>query len=303
MTALLKKICGCELELPGLTATATKCARHGYAEIPAINWSTLKVIGKSPRHYQHALTTPRTDTPALSFGRIVHCAVFEPLEMPRRYVVAPECDKRTTKCKKAWAAFVAANAGREIVDRDDYDRALLVGEAVRAHPVAASYLAAGVAESVCQWTDADTGLRCKGRRDWVSTSRPAIVDLKTARDLSPRAFAAAVARYEYDAQLAFYGEGERVTTRQINPLPLVIIGVESVAPYDVGVFVLDDEATWRGMAIWRAYLKTLKQCRESGQWPGQYPAAVSLSLPMWAFPSDDGIEGMDLEFGEESTDG
>ena len=40
-----------------------------YSDLQGVNWSTLKEMGRSPAHYQHRLTVPRMDSPAMRLGR------------------------------------------------------------------------------------------------------------------------------------------------------------------------------------------------------------------------------------------
>ena len=262
-----------------------------YIAIDRVNWSTLKSILKSPRHYQHALATPRKDTPALAMGRAVHCAVLEPDELLLRYAVRPDgIDRRTKAGKEEWAAFVAANEGKDVLDADDYRRALAIRDAVRSHPVAAGLVTgAGENEQSIVWTR--DGIDCKGRLDRVTPS--AIVDLKTARDIDARAFGRTAAAYAYHAQLAWYQDGwERVTGSR---LPCVIVAVESDAPHDVAVIDVDDDALEAGREDVARALAVLSECRASGEWPGRYPARVGLQLPAYLF-ADEGADDIGLDF-------
>jgi len=45
-----------------------------YSKLEAVNWSSLKEMRRSPRHYQHRLTAPREDTKAMALGRATHTA-------------------------------------------------------------------------------------------------------------------------------------------------------------------------------------------------------------------------------------
>lgn len=76
-----------------------------YAALDAVNISTLIHILESPKAYRHALTSPRTDTPALAQGRALHCAVLEPEQWSRRYLITPYADQRSDAAK-AWPDLV-----------------------------------------------------------------------------------------------------------------------------------------------------------------------------------------------------
>lgn len=249
-----------------------------YAALDAINWSTLKEMANSPLHYRHRLCSERPDSDAMAFGRAVHCAVLEPDEFPRRYVLWDG----GRRAGKAWEEFCAVNAGREILTAERYDRALAIRDAVRRHPVARGLLRSGRAEQTLLWTDSHTGLRCKARLDWVRPRARTVVDLKTTSDLDPRRFAASAARLLYHGQAAFY----------LRPLPewtFSIIAFESDGPHDVAVFELGEDVLWAGDDLATRLLRAVVKCREARHWPGRYPAATELELPGWAFPGEDDL--------------
>lgn len=255
-----------------------------YRALPGVNFSTLKTMAVSPMAYRAALETPRADTPALSLGRAVHCAVLEPDWFDSRYVVRPAgIDRRTKDGKAAWEAFVSDNAGKQILDAEEHATAIAVRDAVMRHPAAARRLAEGKAEQVFQWTDAETGLKCKARADWIGGG--VLLDLKTTSKLAPRMWPAEVARRLYHAQLAFYLDGAHAAG--LGNFDGVIIGVESAKPHDVGAWVLDGDAIYCGQLLYREWLSRLVECQRTGIWPGMYPEEEVLSLPAWALDDDD----------------
>ena len=73
-----------------------------YADIAALNWSSLKHMAESPLAYRWHLAHPREDTPALRLGRAVHARILEPAEYERRWAVAPQCDRRTKAGRAEW---------------------------------------------------------------------------------------------------------------------------------------------------------------------------------------------------------
>lgn len=264
------------MNLSALQATSFR----SYSDLPGVNWSSLRELRKSPRHYQHYIQTERPDKGFLLLGRAVHCSVFEPDEFPLRFTVWPG-----KRAGKSWDSFKVLNMGRDILKRDEYDLALGMRNAVREHPLVAPYLAAGVAERAVTWTDPVTGLGCKARPDWISTSKPAVVDLKTSRAIDVRGFSAAVARYGYHCQLAMYRAGVKAATGL--ELDAVLVAVESAAPHDVAVFKLDEDVLYAADEELRELMDRLKGCHEAGAFPGRYEGEQALHLPAWAFPDYD----------------
>lgn len=252
-----------------------------YVKIDAVNWSTLSSMRKSPLHYRHVLDHGRLATKEMLGGRATHSAVFEPDRFPIEYAVFDGPVRRGA----AWQAFKAANPGRGILKIDEYERALAIRDAVRAHPEAMAYLAKGHAEQTLTWVDPITGLACKGRIDFVSDSKPAVLDLKTSREILLELFARTVLRLGYHTQSAFYADGWKVSHGE--ELPSVIIAVESAAPYDVGVFRLDEDTVALGQEEYAGLLAKVSAHRALKTWPGQYPLEMPLRLPPWAFGDDD----------------
>ena len=256
-----------------------------YRALPGVNFSTLKHFAVSPLAYRDALDAPRADTPAMLLGRAVHCAVLEPDTFAARYAVRPDgIDRRTKDGRAAWDAFLADAGGREVIDADTAALACCVRDAVRRHPAAARQLQEGAAEVVMQWRDADTGMGCKARADWIGPGL--ILDLKTASRLARHAWPSEVARRLYHAQLAFYRDGAHACGHGADLEP-VIIAAETARPYDVGVFALDEDSIYCGQATYRDWLARLVHCVRDDHWPGQYPSEETLHLPAWAYGEDD----------------
>jgi exodeoxyribonuclease VIII len=207
--------------------------------------------------------------------------VLEPDELNKRYAL---CPSRTTKAGKEKAAELEAD-GIEAVTDSDMELALAMSNAVRSHTVAGDLLRDGKAEQSFWWDDLPTGLRCKCRPDWYHGST--IVDLKTTTDASPQGFAASVAKWRYHVQQAHYLSGTFADR-------FVFIAVEKTYPYGVGVYELDANARQQGELIRRKSLEQLNDCLIIDEWLGYTSAIESLSLPGWAFKSNDVMTSNDF---------
>ncbi len=261
-----------------------------YLKIEAVNWSSLKKLAISPLHYRHHMDSPPTPpTDAMIIGSATHKAVLEPEDFDSEYTVWTGGTRRG----KEWDAFCAANAGKEILREQDVDRVQALALSVQRHPGCARYLGGkGVNELTIRWNDLPTGIACKGRADRV-TDDGVLIDLKTTRDLTPRPFMAASCRLGYHAQMAFYADGLRTLGHDVHKV--VILAVESSAPYDCGVFVLGEDVLYAGREEYRALLRRLAECRESGRWPGRYEYEQSLELPAWYFGDDEDADDLGVE--------
>ena len=141
------------------------------------------------------------------------------------------------------------------------------------------------------WTDRETGLACKSRLDWLSSSQPAVLDLKFTADIDARRFGWTAARLGYHLQAAFYVMG--AAANGLGELPFVIAAVQADPPHDVAIYQVDEDAMWAGEKECRRLLRMVAECRASGRWPGRYQGEQVLRLPAWAF-GDENDDALDL---------
>jgi exodeoxyribonuclease VIII len=209
--------------------------------------------------------------------------ILEPGSLDSQYVVRPPgIDRRTKEGKAEWARFLESAAGRTILeDRDAYDTLRGVRDAIDNHPTARALLTGhGFTEASMRWQY--DGCACKGRVDRLTSydGWEVIVDLKSLPDASPRGMARSLEAYGAHVQAAFYLDGADAA---IEPLPrrFFLVAVETVAPYAVAVYELDQVWLDYGRTLYRSYLAQWKECQRTGVWPA-YPAGVEvLEAPPW----------------------
>lgn len=276
-----------------------------YAKIAAVNWSSLRYMSTSPRMYRYRLTHPEPRKRSWTIGGAIHCMVLEPEKYDRRYVVltrdvlAEVAPGRGSKEGKAivaehpeWgtasmtadeyqaACVAAAFPGKEALTAKQHEVCVTAADAVRDHRVARELLRGGVREESLTWIDAATGLKCKGRCDYL---RPdLVIDLKSSRDPSPSKFERDAINYGYAAQVAFYHDGATAAKRIAGGRLPCVIAVRTKDDFDVAAFQLTQEAFDTGRAIYRNLLHRLAECIEADYYPGVAPELRSLNLPPWS---------------------
>lgn len=248
--------------------------RAEYDRIDAVNFSTLKAMADSPAHYRARLAEPVEETDAMRLGSAVHALALEPHTFADAFAVWPG----GRRAGKEWDAFVADLDGRTPLTADQMTTALDMADSIRR--AVGDMATRGRAEASFVWTDAETGIDCKARVDWVGPA--GLIDIKTCQSTDPRVFAANAARYLYHAQLAWYYDGIAAATGE-TPRAAYLVGVEKAPPYDVGVFELDAQALALGRVTYRRWLSRLAECRSRGEWPGRCSVVQPLALPAWAF--------------------
>lgn len=278
-----------------------------YRQIEGANYSTLKHILTSPKHYRHAeRRKPQAPTNAMVLGSATHAAILE----PKRFALDVAVWEGGARRGKVYDAWAEANAGKVLTRHQDMEHIFAMAKAVHQYEPAMGYLDDEFSSEVTiQWDDPGTGIRCKGRLDGLVMRRPSpdkpaisatIVDLKTAQSIDARQFGTAAARYGYHMQLAHYRNGLAVALGiPVTSVTVAIIAVESSPPYDVGVFELDDAALMPGEEAISDAIETLAMCRESGDWPGRYDVPQVLELPRWVYDEDDDADSLGLTFGGE----
>lgn len=270
-------------------------SRDEYDEIEAMNWSRLKIMMKSPRHFQHALLSKYVDTDAKQRGRAVHLAVLEPARFQAECVVWEGGARRGAE----WEKFSKKNAHREILTERTYEEVKALAGAVRASSDAMRWLSNGRSEATITWRASAPGteglpgwdMALKSRLDFVGGA--ALADLKTTRDASPRGFQSESWRYRYDAQAAFYSDAHEAATGR--RLPYYLIAVETEPPHVVTSYLVPEEILALGRKSYRECLERLAFCLRENVWPAYGDGDQILTLPQWAAPSnDDDVAELDL---------
>ena len=263
-----------------------------YHRHTAVSKSHLDLIARSPLHYWARYVDPnRVDpepTPAMRLGTAVHTLTLERDTWDDRYVVAPNCDRRTKEGKARWAEFEAEAKGRELISVDDRATISRMAEAVWKHPAAGMLLnLPGQAETTHMWIDATTGLECKCRPDWLTSDGALIVDLKTTEDASPAGFRKSIGSFRYHCQSAWYLHGHEQSTGR-RPDQFIFICVEKKPPHAVAVYAADSEMIGIGYDTAMRDLQRLAECKAAGSWPGYSDEVQMIGLPGWMRPRPDG---------------
>ena len=263
--------------------------REQYDAHPGVRWSLLSHMRKSPAHYQHALTHTRAATSALNTGSALHALVFEPETYAERFTTYTASKTKGEGARKAWDAFQEESQARglTILDTDEAQRA--EGMAAAARVKAGAYIAPskGRAEIPITWTDAETGLLCKARLDWLTIDR-LLIDLKSTRSTEEHAFANQAWKLSYFHQQIFYSMGVAAATGcTLEEVPFLFVAVESEPPYDVALFEPCEESRQAAHEDVKRLMTLLAECQRTGRYPGRYEEPCILKAPAYVLMSED----------------
>jgi len=181
-------------------------------------------------------------------------------------------------------------AGAVLISEQEYEQASRVAAAVHAHPRAHELLLAGQAEVPMYWADAETGIDCKGRPDYVSPA--ALVDLKLTRNIESRPFFAQQYGLGTHLQISFYYDGLDAIGRHVDEA--YVIAAENVRPYDVAVYRVPSDLIAFGRDEYRWLLRRLRECVETDTWPGTCPDVSDYEIPAWAWEGAPGDVELDF---------
>lgn len=274
-----------------------------HAQKHAISNSGLGDIAQSPFHYWSKHLNPdrppEKDKAGQLEGTLAHCAILEPDEFGKRYVVLPEnAPRRPTSAqlnaKKPsddtlaaidwWQEWTDKTGGALTITREQYDAAMWQAEQVRLLPVVGEALGRGRAEVSAFWEDPKTGVMCRCRPDFVhdlSDSAVILFDVKTYSDANPEEFVLQIARKGYYRQDAMYSTGYAEAT-DVDVNGFIFLAVESNYPYAASAVMLDDDSKVAGYKEYRRCLDLYAECLLSNRWPSYCAQGVeSVRLPSY----------------------
>ena len=253
-----------------------------YASWEACNYSTLKLLGRTPAHALYDMEHPAEPTEAMELGSGTHAAILETEHFRRLFVRAPKFDRRTKVGKEGFADFQLANLDKTILPDEDYADAEGMCESCHAAGTLANEILSspGTNERSFVWVDAETGLLCKGRCDgmriWEGTL---VLDIKTAKSADALAFGKEILNRYYHVQAAFYLDGLDAIAAAARRFAW--IAVEKSPPYLTAVYDASPRMLAAGRRLYRQWLADFKACTASGEWPG-YPNRIEeIDLPAW----------------------
>ncbi len=269
--------CGCYAAL----------AARDYHALDRLSSHRLQLFKRSPAHYRHYDANPEPATPAQAFGEMLHLAVLEP-DRYAREVVLTDAGTRT----KAYAELVETHGAARVATREDAAHLGAMRQALARHPAAAALLHPQAPrelsivfdrEAVCTDSGECVAVACKSRLDVFDADHRRIVDVKSARDASPRAFGRAAHDYGYLLQGAFYACAAAAATGEApHAFEVVFVAVEKAPPYAVGVYRVDGPALARALAEVETLVEAYARCRRDDCWPAYSPHVEPLALPPWA---------------------
>ncbi|EHD9482718.1 exonuclease VIII, partial [Salmonella enterica subsp. enterica serovar Typhimurium] len=179
---------------------------EAYHAGPGVSKSQLDDIADTPAIYLWRKNAPvdTEKTKTLDTGTAFHCRILEPEEFSKRFIIAPEFNRRTSAGKEEEKTFLeeCARTGRTVLTAEEGRKIELMYQSVMALPLGQWLVeSAGYAESSVYWEDPETGILCRCRPDKIIPEFHWIMDVKTTADI--QRFRTAYYDYRYHVQDAF----------------------------------------------------------------------------------------------------
>lgn len=223
----------------------------------SLSYSALSNFKSSPKDYIDYCLKTVEPTPAMVFGKMVHCLILEPDEFPLRYFVLDDKEivaeigggnPRNTNNYKAWKQNEITKAeGKEIVAPNDYLTAQIQALNVT-HNRAASKVLKMVSEheKKIEWNYLNFFFR-----GILDGDGECVLDLKSCSDATPRKFQRTIIEMDYHIQAAMYLKGLGVKKRYF------IIAMDSTG---VSVHELSETILGYGMEEYDRLLIKFNEC-------------------------------------------
>ena len=249
-----------------------------YRSHPAANFSSLKTILKSPKHYQLALKQKFEPSIEMTMGTIIHEAVLE--GKPYSHTVKPADIDLRTKEGKSWRD---KHAGLTILSLAEHATVVRTVEAVR-NSTDAQYLLNLCKQREVGIVNNYKGVEIKGRLDAYGQDeggKPLIVDFKTTSEADPELWGRKAFGLRYMMQMQYYKSLLSLELGlDVEPAYIWLVAETNEAA-DVCIYQPPPEAIAIGQAQMDHAVETFKKCLETGQWPGYGKGIIQLEVPFF----------------------
>lgn len=237
-----------------------------------------KLLEDTPAVFRYEQDHERPSNAAFDLGHAAHALI---LGDGADFVdVGPE--DWTTKAKKEHVAQVRADGAVPLKSKD-HAAVHAMAAAVRQHPIARVLFEDGTPELSMYHRDPETGVMLRSRPDWTANlgGRPALVDLKTTADASPRGFAKSADSFGYFQQHPWYLDVAIALGLADENTPFLFVAVDKAPPHLVTVHELHPEYVAMGRDRNRLAINLFHQCQASGEWPGHPVEINTITAPYW----------------------
>lgn len=238
-----------------------------YNKEKGLSFSALKAFLQSPRHF-YRYKTETEETQAMREGTMFHMAVLEPEKFNSKYWVLDDAEKceeiggakpRSTKAYKEWKAEqIAANEGRELISKDNYDLFIKMSDYL--HECSASaWILNGLINREKSFEFEKDGFKITGKID--GEGKDYLMDLKKVADASFKKVKWVIQDMRYDMQGAIYSSAA-------NKKNYYLVFIDKAI--NVTVVKVSPETLQLGYEAFEFSLTEFKRCMEEDAFNSSY---------------------------------
>jgi len=277
-----------------------------YHARPEVSKHDLDMIRRAPLYYRYKKDNPEPPDEEMNFGSLVHLAILQPHLLESSVAFLPDdapnrVSDRNRNAKKPsdatiaaciwWDEWNEANAGKQIMKPEAFEKVLGIQKSIMSNPATAVYFkgeqlreASLFWERAVKWKDATgsrrTGVvKCRARLDNLKFCE--IADIKTCGDASRSGFVKDIAKRRYAHQGEHYIDGAKACGYNIQSF--VMIAVETSPPYLCAAHALGESSIEIARAENLRDLGIYAKCQDSGVWPNMKNFNQPIECPIWGF--------------------
>lgn len=253
-----------------------------YHKSTGISNSGLSLILESPAKYYYQYMSglyTKKDTESKALGSAVHCLVLEPELFSQNFELLPPGFTRHSNANKEYYSSIL-KAGKKPIKQDEFEEASSMAYAINSNKAFKAILElkgkGNIEHSL--FLKHESGITLKSRPDWYCDDL--IIDVKTTKCAREDSFSRSVGEFGYHRQ-AYLSTLvlSKLTGREYNKV--LLVAVESEAPYLTSIYLLDLEAINKGKEEVEKAIEIYHECLERNFWPG-YPEQIqTINLHRW----------------------
>jgi exodeoxyribonuclease VIII len=227
-----------------------------------ISASDIKTFLQSPAkyYYEKYVRKEKEEKKHLTLGTAIHELILEPHLFKTNYMVFPKVDGRTKEGKAAMEKFKEMSEGKIILNEEEMDMINGIAKNAMNNHTLVELLKDSHREVSCYTIDEKTELKVRMRPDILPQTKRVLGDLKSCMDSSKKKFKTDCYSHGYSLSAAFYGDF-------LGRENYIFVACAKTAPYEVALYVMDDEMVQFGREQYRMGLDLIKFCQDNDYYP------------------------------------
>lgn len=223
--------------------------------------SDIKTFLDSPKlyYYQKYIQEEKEEQKHFQLGSALHELVMEPELLHLHYISFPKVDRRTKEGKQAYDEYLVKAQGKVVLYDNDMEMLEKIAENARKNKTLVELLQDSHKELSCYTVDEKTGLKLRMRPDMLCKTKSTIVDIKSCLNSGPKKFKSDVYSYGYNLSAAYYSD-------YIGRENYVFAAMEKKQPYQISLYVCNDDMIEAGRQKYRMGLDLLKWSYDNNFW-------------------------------------